>query len=1066
VSLPAVRGDDDVALLHDVPTTLEDDAFAHKAYVDVLERTLRAGTEPLTIGLLGPWGVGKSTVLKALRKRMASEQCGFVIFDAWRYDADTMRRQLLRDVAAGLGRQKALRWRFRAKHRLAELDFDQQTTSVRVRPSAGGFVTAAVQAVVAGVAIWIALQIDVVADALHAQTAKGGRILPLVLGLVTLAATVAGQLLRPLPVVRTLRRTEDPDRFHRLFRELVSYTKPPRLVIAVDNLDRCPPDVALELLATIKTYLEPASKQAEGTDVLFVLAIDDDALLHQLNRVAGMDGEAFTPHEYLRKIFTATVRMAPLHRQDLRAFAIQCFGEMRPPLGLTGDEERQLATFMDAALRSTPRQVIQFLNNLLLRIEVVRGRERATADVPLSDHLLVIAKLALIEESWPGRYRALQQSPQLLEVWDRQAREIDPHSLEPDFAAFLRISLTVRVADIRPFLELRQDGLDDFDTFRLAVTTADRAEASRILGAVGEDLPTYLDRLKDVYDEEIRARFFAAARSVVDVALADARLGPEHPTTVELVGRMIDDPQMRDELAVLPAEPLIRAAMDAGGARGTVALASVVARLGHSDAEIVVDAAEALATHRASVMPEIAAQIELRTSNDPLLRNHRALLLLGTAAPAWLSVTAADQLALRLEQDHGMLAGDAGDDAAELLGFLVDTARFGQVRERIARGLVGVATQADPDEVLERVRSIALQLIGVGVGTPDLVQALARRIGELPSALAEEVAALTWPLVLANRLVADHGAAWIGALAFSGHWRVIAGSTPDMTRDERAAVTAELVGKLIQSADRTDLPELFTRMSGMAIDGGRFESLEVARNWVGQGQPLERVLFALNRAGILIDEPESLESLAVDVVEDLDDIDVALPWLELAVRPQPVAEPIAEQVVKHIARLGLGPRSAKSTITALLGVAANVRSRTQAITQLVAREVLAGTPTLDEQRAAKLYDGLLGAHSLIAKDDRQRLRSSALGFWLRANDRDPWERIIVELGRWPGDETELPDIVPEIFEAERACRATDYNMRVALLRLVAVLSTSYLDERLGELRRSGDLHDQRVAARF
>lgn len=46
--------------------------------------------------------MGKSSVLRYFRDLLPSDRVAYVEFDAWRYDAASLRRQLLQDVATQL----------------------------------------------------------------------------------------------------------------------------------------------------------------------------------------------------------------------------------------------------------------------------------------------------------------------------------------------------------------------------------------------------------------------------------------------------------------------------------------------------------------------------------------------------------------------------------------------------------------------------------------------------------------------------------------------------------------------------------------------------------------------------------------------------------------------------------------------------------------------------------------------------------------------------------------------------------------------------------------------------
>jgi hypothetical protein len=53
--------------IRDDPEALPSDAFGHRDYTDALISILEDESPPPTIGLFGPWGVGKSTILATFK---------------------------------------------------------------------------------------------------------------------------------------------------------------------------------------------------------------------------------------------------------------------------------------------------------------------------------------------------------------------------------------------------------------------------------------------------------------------------------------------------------------------------------------------------------------------------------------------------------------------------------------------------------------------------------------------------------------------------------------------------------------------------------------------------------------------------------------------------------------------------------------------------------------------------------------------------------------------------------------------------------------------------------------
>jgi hypothetical protein len=83
----------------DEPAT--DDFFeTHSALVDAIARTIKSDDRIRTIGLIGRWGIGKSTVITKLDSAVTAEKDKYVFFtyDAWAHQSDPPRRSLLEEL--------------------------------------------------------------------------------------------------------------------------------------------------------------------------------------------------------------------------------------------------------------------------------------------------------------------------------------------------------------------------------------------------------------------------------------------------------------------------------------------------------------------------------------------------------------------------------------------------------------------------------------------------------------------------------------------------------------------------------------------------------------------------------------------------------------------------------------------------------------------------------------------------------------------------------------------------------------------------------------------------------
>jgi hypothetical protein len=1012
-----------------------------------------------------------------------------VTFDAWRYDGETLRRHLLRDVAKGLKDDKALpRW-FRVARRLEELDVDRQQTSFRVRPSVGGLAIALFQALVVAAGILVAFQLSPVKESLDAQDPKRGVLLSLVLGLITFAGTLAGQVMRPSPMARTRRRTEDPERFHEIFRDLVRAVRRDRVVVAVDNLDRCAPEVALELLSTIKTYLEPAADQARNggaawwrwprvpdTEVMFVLAIDEEALLRHASggKKADADGSA---REFLRKIFTATITVVPLLNEDVRRFALDKLVVLRKGLGLSREEEHQLATLLDASLRRTPRQVLQFLNNLQLRIALIKAREGGVAPAlaePISDRPLMVAKLALICERWPDRYRKLLAAPQLLDEWHSAVRMPDPNGdFEPDFAAFLRISDTIRAPNLRPFLSVGQAeeerGLVRFGEFRTAVTSGADATIAEILEHAGDDAAGYLARLAAIFAEESQAGSIAAARSVVAVALIEPRLGPANTMAVGLVRNVLDDPRFGSEQDALPAGPFLEAAIQTDAARCEQAIESVIRRLASGVPERALDAARAIARHKGEIAPAGHAELRRQTANRPLLDDLAALDVLARADPRWLSATTAGLILTRLGEEPQLLSGGSGDAVVGLVRTVVRTSDLAGMVGRLVQSLAATADRTVGDvRALARAVTIAGLLKRRAEDLERLMKAWVDAVESLPVESAAAAARMLWPLV-ENDPASPSSEPIVLVLARDAHGTgFLRNKVPGMDARARFATGRALAAAFVREPGLWEQPGPITLLR--EIEGDRFQGtgLDVALQWTFAGVPIEQIRELVTEVGIDIAAARTHQELAARVAASGVDPGIALPWGEAAVAASPVPADVARTIagVLQDAFPPLLPLYAPAVERAL-SVASRLGTETSRAGTRIGDDIIPRLKELGDAQVILLIIVLAQHGGLLARHQRIAVWRMGLERWLGApGDPGLWRSSLVDLGGFVGGSgDEHDDVSTLLLDEER--RLGDTGKRAEVLVLAAEIlgdASPALARRLEQLELSDEADDRRVLA--
>jgi hypothetical protein len=386
--------------------------------VDSLEVVLtQPGLLPLTVGVLGDWGSGKTSLLQMAQEHLdATEGYVTVFFSPWRYEAyedvkaaliDTILKRLLEEIPEEEAEKKRVVDRLRGM-------------AARMR---AGSVAAGRSLAAAGV----------VFGAAHAGLP------PEFVAPTTTALLAAGKAAEQAPEVPeddAVPAVEDSVSNFRLeFKQLLdSLENVKAVVVFIDDLDRCLDHTVIYVFEAIRLFLQVAS-------TAFVLAANRDIVQAAINRryPAAHEGDPALGKDYLEKIIQVEITVPPLSEPEAETYLNLLFAGLR--LNETGmDQLRQaahdrrvdgqfavamnygiakdtlgtvsreleadfaivyrIAPPLSRGLRGNPRQLKRFLNTLLLRLRTATRR-----GVALDPEIL--AKLMVLEVTAPKEFQQL-----------------------------------------------------------------------------------------------------------------------------------------------------------------------------------------------------------------------------------------------------------------------------------------------------------------------------------------------------------------------------------------------------------------------------------------------------------------------------------------------------------------------------------------------------------------------------------------------------------------------------------------------------------------------------------
>lgn len=273
----------------------------------VAELIIQAKNEPVSIGVSGQWGVGKSSMIKLIKKSLnnkgGAERFVFVEFNAWLYQGyDDARAALMDVIADALNREAEKRQTGVEK----ATEFLKRVNWLRVAKTA------------ATTAASFALGIPPT-------------------GLLNEAFNIAMQVKNGTMTEEDLKSTEDLA--FQTFNKISGYlkpkeeTSPPKeiqairdcfeqtlneigitLVVLIDDLDRCLPQTTISTLEAIRLFLFLKN-------TAFVIAADDKMVKHAVKvHFDGIDNDLVT--NYFDKLIQIPLRVPALGTQEVRAYLI------------------------------------------------------------------------------------------------------------------------------------------------------------------------------------------------------------------------------------------------------------------------------------------------------------------------------------------------------------------------------------------------------------------------------------------------------------------------------------------------------------------------------------------------------------------------------------------------------------------------------------------------------------------------------------------------------------------------------------------------------------------------
>jgi hypothetical protein len=374
------------------------DEFHHQDVAEQLREIIEVHAPPDVIGLIGPFGTGKSSVAELLvRMFEGSKQRRAVRLSADKHTGVARQRALVYGLADALADNRILTRRNRDKLLRPLATSTQQATvdPITLVRTIGLVIISLLIIYLIGVVLAGFLHPRRVSPWIWPSTDPWNKISLPIAALIFLAGF--------LKVTVTVSRLVAADEIERVFRSIIDrcHKDLKRLVIIVDDIDRLPPNQVLEAVATIRSLKhEQRRRWDHGSErrVVFVVACDEEVLRQALadadpglSAVGGSTEIAAA--EYLEKLFAVRRYMPPHLLINMRAYARKRLEDIDPQ---SRDAVLQSIPILVHPNVRTPRHVIRLINALVADFRLASTREQKSTGMAkdeVTKHPSVLARL-------------------------------------------------------------------------------------------------------------------------------------------------------------------------------------------------------------------------------------------------------------------------------------------------------------------------------------------------------------------------------------------------------------------------------------------------------------------------------------------------------------------------------------------------------------------------------------------------------------------------------------------------------------------------------------------------
>lgn len=534
---------------------LNNEAIA-KTVVNLIKES---NNQPISIGIHGDWGAGKSSILEMIEdlfnhtdKDDGKKYC-CIRFNGWKHQGfEDSKIALMSAIVSELTAKENLQET--AKEILGKLwkNINWMTVAKTAGKTALGIATGT-----APIAVLSSVR-DMLKNTVTTQEGIAN------------AIDVIGGYLKESKITEDTSSNTEFTEFHKNFKELLEKANIKKLVVLIDDLDRCLPDVAINTLEAVRLFMFTG-------ETAFVVAADESMIRYAVKKHFPdvVDENKYNvgiefSNKYLEKLIQVPFRIPALGEVeacnyimllmvgsvlseentnykalrsegisrikkpwDVRYFTVSDVQKILKDDYAKASNETLIATQIGHLLShntdGNPRKIKRFINMLLLRFEIAKNRGFG-AEIDLA----ILAKMMLAEYYFPNFYEQLPAHLTSDGVWKDAKTVKDSIENEPDETVTKKADVSSHnenwfdPKEIKDWILLEPDIMDvdlrpyyyackeKIDYFAGRAESSDLSEIVDILLKSEMVVTQYIDKLKGLTEQQSEQVFGIIAQRIME----------------------------------------------------------------------------------------------------------------------------------------------------------------------------------------------------------------------------------------------------------------------------------------------------------------------------------------------------------------------------------------------------------------------------------------------------------------------------------------------------------------------------------------------------------------------